>query len=206
MTVASWVPESQRDTRWHIWNDLYMCRVPFIHTMSSDYVRNFGMPVTGLDEYDRGMANELVVRMLSINDMVDYFGRGVTVRVCSPPDTKAIYDSISAHLNAWRRQLEDGFHVRNAPLQELQLMDRFASAVYEHAQCYFDTAFVDSLLARQMAGLMGGITRDSLITKKPAHLTNHDADETQPSVNRPSRVSMAEIFASRQIAGKAKWK
>lgn len=206
MSDVGWVPESQRDTRWHIWNNLYMCKVPFIHTMSSDYLRQFGMPSSGIEEYDRGMAQELVIRMLSINQMVDYFGQGVSVRVCNHADTKEIYDHISAHLNAWRSQLENGFHIRNAPREELQLMDRFANAVYEHAQYLFDNTYVNSLMARNIAGAVGGISRDSMILKKPESLVNHDADEHNPQNNRPTRVSMAEIFASRQVAGKAKWK
>lgn len=206
MSAAGWVPESQRDTRWYIWNNMYMCRVPFIHTMSADYIRHFGMPATGLDEYDRGMASELVTRMLTINQMVDFYGQGVTVRLCNPADSKDIYDHISNHLNAWRRQLEDGFHMRNAPLEELQVLDRFAHAVYEHAQWHFDSTYVDSLFARNMAGVAGGLSRDSIITKKPEHLVNRDADEKNPTQNRTTRVSMAEIFASRTVAGKAKWK
>lgn len=199
-----WIPESQRDTRWYLWNPMFMCRVSNIQSMSTDYIRHFGMPSSGIEEYDRQTANELVVRMLTINDMVEYFKNAVTIRVVNRADTKTIYEYISNHLQAWRRELENGFHTRGAPLEELQTLDRFANVVYEHAQWHFDKPFIESLFARQLSDIVG-VTRDTILTKQPGAVTIN-ADPNAAAEERPGRVSMAEIFASREAAAKAKWR
>lgn len=200
---GDWVPEGERDTRWYLWTPLYMCRVTNIQTMSPEYIKHFGMPSTGIEEYDRQTANEMVHRMLTINQMVDFFAQGTTIEVCNPKDTKTIYEAISNHLSAWRKELETGFHTKAAPLDELQTLDKFAHVVYEHAQWHFDKPFVESLFARQMGNVVT-LSRDQLITKKPKSM-QQPAAEPLPALPTPGRVSMSEVFASVQAAKKSKW-
>lgn len=203
----AWLPESERDSRWYLWNERYMCRVPFIQTMSPDYLREFGMPSSGYDEYDRQTANELVIRMLTINDMVEYYKRGTTVAVMQPGDTKRIYERISTHLELWKRELETSFHTRNAPLEDLQDLDKFAHAVYEHAKWYFDEPFVESLFARSVGGLLG-FNRNSIVKRKSTSRVlevGQEAEMPAEPAKPQSRVSMAEVFASREAAAKLPW-
>lgn len=206
---GDWVPEDQRDTRWYLWTPMFMCRVPNIQTMSPEYIKHFGMPTSGIEEYDRQTANELVHRMLTINQMVDFYAQGTSVEVCDSKDTKTIYEHISNHLSAWRKEVENGFHIKNAPLDELQMLDKFANKVYEHAQWHFDKPFVDSVFARQMGGLVT-VTRDSIIAKKPKKVEEElrkkaELSEPLPEQPTPGRVSMAEVFASQQAAARPKW-
>lgn len=201
--MVPWLPENQRDTRWYLWHPQFMCRVPNIQTMSAEYIKYFGMPSTGIDQYDRQTANEMIYRMLTVNEMVDFFAQGTSIEVCNRADTKTIYEYIKNHLMAWRQELENGFHIRNAPLEELQTLDKFAKVVYEHAQYHFDKPFVDSILARQMGTLVSA-NRDTIITKKPKALQQAEAP-VQPPAGAPGHVSMAEVFASNRAALKPKW-
>lgn len=204
--MEEWVPEHMRDTRWYLWNERYMCRVPFIQTMSPDYLREFGMPSSGYDEYDRQTANELVIRMLNIDEMVEYYRRGTTVALMQPGDSKRIYERISAHLELWKRELETSFHTRNAPLDDLQLLDKFAHAVYEHAKWYFDEPFVESLFARKVGSLLR-VSRNTIVKRKNSRVLEVGEEAPVPAgATAPlSRTSMAEVFASREAAAKLPW-
>ena len=206
--MMDYVPPEQRDSRWHIWNDLFMVRVPFLQNQSVDYLQHFGVPASGYAPYDQQTANELVTRMMSIKEMVEFFARGVTIAVVKHSDTKVIYERITDHLQAWKRELETSLHIRNAPLDDLRTMDRFASAVYPHAQQHFTEEIVESLIARRMSSVMR-VRRDNILGPPPEAVRRirGEADaEPQEEPTKPQRVSMAEVFASRQIAGKAKWK
>jgi hypothetical protein len=205
--MATWVPEKDRTTAWWIFSRLFMCRVTNIQSMSVEYIEKFGMPASGYEQYDKETANELVTRMLSINDMVEYFRNGVTVHVVNFKDTKEIYERISDHLNLWKQKLENSFHVKDAPIDDLLLLDKFANVVYKYAAPQFTTEMVDSLIARRMSSAMKFNRQNILSPLKNKVINPIDGTTTEES-KIPERVSMSDSFlASRpnNISNK-KWK
>jgi hypothetical protein len=207
---AEWIPPEQRDTSWYIFNELYLCTVPHLQTMSVDYLQYFGMPTTGDTDWDRALANERVQRMLSIDKMTDYFKQGVVVGVMKEADTKRIYERVMDHLNAWRKKLAESYHVNGAPLDDLVLLDSFAAAVYKHArhQDRFDQSFVDSLLARHIGSTLK-VTRDTIMKAPAAQVTViHGREEKEQAPKFPEHNSMADMFLGRERVqkGGSKWK
>lgn len=207
--MSTWIPESQRDTRWWIWKKKFLCSIPNLQSMSVEYLQHFGMPVSGNPEYDRQIASELVQRMLTIAEMIEFFNNGVTVRVCNYKDTKEIYERISDHLNTWKQHLEESWHTKGAPIDDLILMDKFAVSVYKHAKYQFTQEIVDSLLAKRMS-TMFRVSRQQLMGDgpKPKIINAGEKPEEKEEKKYPERTSMAEIFASHRalINGGAKWK
>lgn len=194
--MERWVPEHERDTRWPIFNCLFYCRVPYLASRTVDDIKQFGMPISGDAAYDRQTANELVHRMITINQMIDYHQRGVQVEVVDPADTKKIYEHISAHLTAWANVLEGSLNKGNAPVDELLMMDNFANTVYSHAKYHFPKEQVDSVFARRMGGVMG-MGRRNIVGIQPGQqpVEGEKAEEVSPY---PERRSMAEIFSQRR--------
>lgn len=197
----TWIPEEQRDTRWYIWHQRFQVRVPFIQTLSVEYIQKFGMPTTGDSQHDRSTANESVIRMLTIAEMVEYFSRGVTIAVCNVKDTKKIYEHITDHLMAWKKELEESIHVRNAPLEDLKRLDKLAHAVYAHAKPQFTSEVVESIINRRIAGA-SRVPLSRLLAMPDEIKPKELPPEAMPD---PGRVSMADIFAARQQATRSRW-
>ena len=145
---GTWIPVNQRTTAWWIFNHLFMCRVSNIQTMSVEYIKQFGMPSSGVQQYDKETANELIIRPLSISQMADFYKNGVTVHVINIADTKEIYERITDHLNFWKERISISYHIKDAPVDDLLLLDKLANVVYVHAVPQFTTEIVDSILAR----------------------------------------------------------
>lgn len=201
MTVG-YVPESQRDTSWWIWNKLFKCRIPYLQTMSPDYIRHFGVPVSGDDGRDKAIVSEQVVTMLTIAQMLEYYSKGVTIGVIRQEDTKLIYEYISNHLQAWKTELESSLNIRGAPVEDLVLMDKFAVAVYRHARHQFTTSFAEGLIAQRMRGGRSYSYRDMIEPPQPKRPEAVRQDE-DPHSHLPERTSMADLFSSyRQKASK----
>ena len=198
-----YVPESQQDARWRIWNLKFQCRVTNIESMSVEYIKLHGMPSSGDPARDKEVANELVFRMLTIAEMLEYFEKGIIVRVSDIADTKSIYTHISDHLNAWKNQLENSMHTRGAPIDGLLLMDKFAQVVYAHAKSQFNGEFIESLAVRQISSVMRH-DRSNILAPKVIESTTINAITEEDRY--PKRASMSEIFASRLIASTPKWK
>jgi hypothetical protein len=206
--AGTYVPLNQRDHRWGIFKKKFLCRVPNIHMMSTDYVKHFGMPSYGDPDADRQTANELITTMLTVAEMVGYYKRGVTVRVVKIPDTKEIYEHITDHLNAWKKELEVGWHTRNAPIEDLLELDKFANAVYRFAAPQFTTQTVDSILARRMSGTLR-VSRDKIMGgNKPKVMIVNAVGEKEEVSKIPERVGMADSLLGHKaaVSGAAKWR
>lgn len=192
--MSTWVPENKRTTAWYLWNSKFHCRVSNIQTMSVEYLAEVGMPSIGDPIHDTQTANELVDRMLSVSQMVEYHQHGVNIHVIKYEDTKRIYELISNHLNAWKQQLENGFNIRGAPIEDLILLDKFANVVYKHAKYQFTTEMVDSIMARRMSTTLRA-NRTNLLRSEPKAVTINAQGETVVTETKyPERQSMDEAF------------
>lgn len=211
--MIGWLPPEERDTRWYLWNEKFFCRVSNILSMSPAYLGHYGMPTSGDPVIDQQTANELVDRYLSINQMVEYYQHGVPVYVRVEKDTVRIYEYISNHLTAWKQKLDRELNVRDAPLDDLLLLDQFASVVYKHARHHFEQTWVDSYLARKMSSTLR-VSRDRILAPPVAEivtingLTEAEKEAAQPEQRFPEHNSLAEAFLgkSRVAAGGPKWK
>lgn len=191
---GTWCPDSEKTPAWWIWRQLYMCRVNNIQTMSLDYIKIFGMPNSGHQQHDMQTANELITRMLSIADMVKFHNEGIIIRLVNYNDAKPIYEHITNYLNMWKNQLETGYHVRSAPIDDLLAMDKFANSLYAHAKHQFTQDYVDSILARRMSTLFK-VNRNTVLKPKKADKVIYSGEAiTSEPVEDNKRVSMAEMF------------
>jgi len=196
-----WLPVEERDTRYYLWEAKFKCRVQYSDTVSLDELRAFGVPTTGDRQMDRDMMSSDVERMLSINDMFEYWRAGISVKVVLRSDTGKIYQYITDHLNAMKREVEKSFRVDHIPFEDLIALDQFAATVYEHAQFQFTRAEVESLLARKMKNIVRFSPTDILGGGKkptpPAKQTLHGEEDEDEEDNRPrgeARTSLAELF------------
>lgn len=192
-TAVGYLPEDQRNTAYYIFStdQRYLCRVPVMQTRSIEDIRFFGVPTTGDAAYDAEMANEKIVRRLTINQMVEYYKTGVTVGVINKKDTKLIYEKISDHLGYWSRLVTDSLNAPRAPIEDLITLDEFAHKVYEYAKWQFKTPYTQSLLRQR---LNAGIHRSPYLMSKQLPNGKELSVENPPKERDP----MNEIFASRR--------
>jgi len=149
-----------------IWNNLYEVRVPYVETLSAQFLKDVGMPTVGNRELDKQMHQDLVNVVISIDAIVEYYRRGVTVYVRNGQDTQEIYHIVNNYLLAWRLQVENGLNLGMVPMEDLMLLDRFAEMLYPVAQAYGAPPRTTSSLFANLAGGNGRfITRDSLFDK-----------------------------------------
>lgn len=191
-SVEGWVPLEKRTTAYYLFNPRFKCRVAYNQSMSSDYMRFHGMPSTGVKQYDDMMANELTHRLLTINDMVEYYKLGTNIEVDDSADTKTIYGYISDHLNAWKGQLERTLGETDEELlKDLVVLDNFANLVYPHATYHFAPDVLDSSFARHFSSILS--ISNAMLVKKPMPF----AEEEKTKPKAPERVSMRDVFVSR---------
>jgi hypothetical protein len=196
------VNEQQFDTSYFIFKKLFRCRVPFNQSRSVEHIKHFGTPMSGDIERDKGTANELVDRMITIARMVEYWKAGVQVYVVNRAECKTIYEHISNHLQAWKKHLESSLNVGDAPLQDLVDLDNFANVVYSHAKYQFTNTFVEDVLQRRMTQVLN-VSRSNLFRPKQSEVMPEDtrSDEERLAEQFPDRQGMGDVFAKRLQSG-----
>ncbi len=193
--------QKQIDTTVKLWDHLYKVRIPYLASRSIEDIREKGTVISGIESYDADIPNQMQTTYLNIDKMVEYYREGVAVRVCNVADTKEIYEAISAHIYAWKYNLEKGVNIGNAPIDDLILLDRFANTVYEHAKYHFTDDTMDSPFLQQLTSVQR-ITVSNFFTKGAfadqtadnpdgVVMINADADKIE------DRDSLSDFFKSR---------
>ena len=117
-----------------IWESMYEVSVPYVETISAEAMKHHGLPTVGNRAFDRQMNNDLVNVVITIDAMVEYYRRGVSVRLRNGADAKQIYDIVNNYLLAWKEQIESCINVGNVPSEDLMLLDRFAEMLFPVAK------------------------------------------------------------------------
>lgn len=151
----AYVPENKRTTAWYLFHELFHVRVNPNHVRTADEIKLFGTPTTGNEDYDRELAKNDTLVMLSIAQMEDIFNNGYPVKVANYKDTERIYKLISDHLHFMKNIFVGSENITADPtiMNDLIRLDKFAQAMFEHARYLLTGEVPTSQLA---ARLMGG--------------------------------------------------
>lgn len=114
----------------HIFNVKYACYVQSVFLQSEVMSNTFGIPTSGHAGTDRASTAAMVPMYLTIAQMVYYHGQGSSIGFQNPKDTVVIYSVLKEHLTNWERVVSTMLNAPDAPLDDLRLMDIFASAIY----------------------------------------------------------------------------
>lgn len=181
--------KNEKDTaQYKIWHSTFLCQMRDIDTKSIDYLKIFGTLDTGDPRFNMEASNEVVLRRLTIIEMIKYFNEGVNVFIKRPEDCKTIYILIQEHLQNWAKEVSYTLRPDSIPKEELLIMENFANVVYDHAKWYLDSALVDSPFARNLKA----------DAKSVLGLLNSPEPQEDPNgiIVHPKRESMSDIFSS----------
>lgn len=119
-----------------IFDRKYEVRIKKIDNVSIEEIEFYGMYTTGDKEQDDYLNNELIVRWLSINEMVEYYKRGKPFSIVDPKNTEEIYTVVHKYLLHWKERLVHSLNIGNAPVDDLIALDGMATALHGYACQY----------------------------------------------------------------------
>ena len=146
-TPYPYLPPHKRDTRYDLWYPRYKVRVANIQARSIEDIIENGSYISGEEDFDHMAAWTRELRMINIVRMATLWNQKANIYLSDVKDSKKIYDAISKHLIAWRIFLTGSYNtVIKPPVDDLLLLDQFASMIYEHAKWHFDDEFTSKFL------------------------------------------------------------
>lgn len=135
-------PEN-RDTRYPLWFVRYECRAPYIQTLDVEELERDGLPTSGDIHHDHAMQWEPRLLSIPIVRMAELWNTGANVALVKRSDAPKIYEAITNHLLAWRHHIENAYHPRTPPYEDLLVLDQFANIIYDHAKFAYDQTFIN---------------------------------------------------------------
>jgi ribosomal protein S7 len=197
--VGTYIPENQRDHRYGIFHVVYLCKIPYIHTRSIEDLRRFGMPSSGYKEFDVGQEHQLEDRYLTINQMLQFWLDGVTVRVSKYEDTAKIYNAISEYLQHWLNHIRKTFSTNHVPVDDLQVLDNFANVVYDKAKYNFTTEIVESAMLKKIDEV-SIVNFDTILAPPKPEVKTYggqveEEEPQEPIEMYPKRDGMGQLFS-----------
>lgn len=153
-----------KDTTPLIFDHKFMVKVPALATYDPDIMEIQGTPSTGVRAYDEEMVNMDTIVGLSIDQMLDMYLKGYSIKLVYTEDMETIYDNIQKHLHAWRTHLTHSIHIGRAPIEDLKNLDHFATEIFRNGKHILKPNELEDLLASQL-------TRQGL--KLTVSLDNH---------------------------------
>lgn len=128
--------ENIRTPAQKIFNDVYICQIQYMHTLSDVKMNVFGIGTTGNIHYDDATLRQWVSVQLTIAQMAEMFSQGINIILQRPDDSVQIYEVVTEHLRIWHNHVKNNINVGKVPIDDLRKMDDFANAVFPVSSRY----------------------------------------------------------------------
>lgn len=179
----------------YIFNRRYMCMVNQMDTTSKEYLKLFGSPTTGDPNIDREMANQWITTYMTIAEMASLYKENKAVRILKNSDCEDIYKSVEYHLSRWANTTKSSINSAAAPIEDLMVLDQFATTIYPFALRNTEKRkVIDSLFVNELNNTF--FTFESIFGKSLDE-TPKDLDE-EGNEKLPQRESYANAFVNKE--------
>lgn len=202
----AYVIDKSRPTTFYIFEYVFNVRYPELQSRSVDHIKHFGTPSTGNKDIDRNINSQLVNSWITIAKMVEYHEANCPLIFPNQEDIKMIYECISNHLYLWKKELENGINLGDAPILDLIALDKFANGVYAHAKYQFTPQIAESLLVQHMNGISRVNKRNFFKTKPKEVQVDKDGSVNIEHDPYPKREELTDMFRERMVSKPGHWR
>lgn len=112
----------------------YLCRFSDILTRHPDDLRTFGIRMSGHPDIDKELQKAEVTSWTTIATMAHYLRLGIPVKVVNHADCRAIYESVTKHIKAWRDNYSFSLNQNVVPVEDLQALEDLSIKVFPAAK------------------------------------------------------------------------
>lgn len=193
-----------------LFDKYFKVRMSYFRSRSLEYLKTYGMRVSGFEEIDRNLENQQIVTEMTVDRMFEKWRTGVTVSLIRYDDSADVYKIIHNHLIAWAEYLSTGINTGAAPLKDLVELDIFAGVVYDKARSVFSAEERQTAIATNFLGVQtinfGNILQKAR-KETNTRVSASGAEVTRVTESNPSgireRNSFKDLFSSQinQVAG-----
>lgn len=159
--------------------------IPDAVTMNPDYIRRFGVHVTGVEELDRDLANHMTTVKIPIIKIMAYYEEGIVVQIPSREDMITMHKNIDLYLTEWTEYLRVAINHDDTEHKALiSGLDNLSKLIYNKAA---PNEVIDNLFTHRKFGLTNPLEQ---------------AMQQKQMPSKPDYNSIADLLKKRQKASR----
>lgn len=167
-----------------IWEDLYTVCIPDAITMNPDYVRKFGVNISGMEDLDKNFVDHYVTVKIPIIEIMQYFEEGIIVQVPSREDMILIHKNIDLYLTEWANYLSNAINQDDKHKPLIDGLDRLSKLIYAKAA---PKEVIDTLFIQRKFGIVNPLQQSM----------QHQPEQVKPDYN-----SITDMLKKKQKASR----
>jgi len=122
------------------------CLIPQLYLIDQSFAEQFGLQTSMDEAVDSGRMNAPVMARLTVAQMADKTRQGAQIALLNPEDSKQIYEWIRDHVSDWHDALLMDPNRRDAPVEDLAILEEFAEQLFPMARLYMESQPTSSKL------------------------------------------------------------
>lgn len=165
-----------------IWDTLYNAYIPDQLTLNSDYVKKFGVYVSGNRTIDNMLSTNLTHVKIPVIKMLEYYDNGITIQIPSRDDMITIHKDIEKYLQEWKDNAK--YAINNDLDQHKQLLlslEKLSKYIYEKAK---PREVIDNLFMNREFAIVNPVQQQIENTK---------------AINKPDYEGISKLIKSKAV-------
>lgn len=140
-----------------LWDSIYQVEIPDVLSLDPEYIKIFGVHVTGDKDIDGNIHKTFTTVMISPIKMLEYFDRGLEIRIPNREDMIKIHKDIELYLGEWRDHLKYDINLSVSEHKDLITnLEKMSKTIYGKAK---NKEVIDNLFVKKQIGLVNPLTR-----------------------------------------------
>lgn len=131
---GTYCPPQEMTIDWEMSKIRYAIIIQQMDSRSVLHIKTFGTVVSGINKLDAILAESDLHTEASILKIIEMFHAGKEVRIVKKADVLKIYNVVNLFLCQWAEKITSDFLGHVYPLEELHVIEQFASYIYQ--RCY----------------------------------------------------------------------
>lgn len=165
-----------------IWDTLYNAYIPDQLTLNPDYVKKFGVYVSGNKNIDNMLSTNLTHVKIPVIKMLEYYDSGISIEIPSREDMINIHKDIEKYLAEWKQNAT--YAINNDLDQHKNLLlslEKLSKYIYEKAK---PREVIDNLFMNRQFAIVNPIQQ---------------VQEEARTVNKPDYEGISKLIKSKSV-------
>jgi hypothetical protein len=175
----------------------YNYSLPGIHFYSQEYLDFVGIETTGNVADDKAILSNFINTRGTIMEIAKHYAEDHPIKIGNTRDAVPMYEAVRDHLANWKKALASESNLGDAPIEQLRILDEFATSIFEIARRYAPSLKEKISVSTKLRGLGGnggaalrrGIVhssaeKDKVIVTKPLAVHHPVIDTIDDYYNR----------------------
>jgi len=118
-----------------IWNKLYRVNIPDQMTLPGEYVKRFGVHVTGNKQVDEMLSRNTTQVMIPISTIINYFQNGVEIQIPNREDMITMHKDMELYLEEWKEHIKYDINLDIAKNRDMLMsLEKLSKYIYNKAK------------------------------------------------------------------------